>query len=164
MIDAKYTIEFNRYLETGTESQIEKQLSVLSETFLSEKLIEILKNLRSSIKIIAFAEIYCPDCQIIVPYLEKMAKASHRFEYSVIKRQGSEDYLKKISGNTKIPTFILIDKNAEKNKIMIEFPKKIKDKIELSKSNLQDQIIEEYRAGKYRAEIDEELCDLLSIN
>lgn len=157
-------ISFEVFVKNGEGSHIEKTLDLLHSIQFEENIVSRIKAIDKKINILTLAEIWCPDCMINVPVLQKMKKYNDNIEFSIIKREGNEKYFKKYSvdGKIKIPTFIVFDDDFNEIGYFIERPKIIKD---IYKSDNQVDIIiatKKYRNGQYGNETARDILDMLN--
>ncbi|WP_422444408.1 thioredoxin family protein [Thermoanaerobacterium sp. DL9XJH110] len=122
-----------------------------------------IKNINRKIKVLAFAEPWCPDCTVSVPVLVKMAEENGNMEYAILPREGYEEFLKnyQYEGKPRIPTFIFYDEDFFELGAFIEIPQKIKAVYE---RGFQPDIIvarRDYRAGKHSNMIAEEFLEII---
>ncbi len=134
----------------------ERQIKLYEEVNLSIDTKNIIKNSKKEIKIIVFAEIYCPDCRIVMPFLEKINRSNDKIRLFIFPREGYEDLMKEYTAKVRIPTIITLDQDNNLIGSYIEFPKQISTEIE---NNLErrEEIISNYRSGEYNQIIEEEI-------
>lgn len=155
MINLEEAIDFETYYELGTISEKILQDEINITINLNNKTKDALKILNSKVKILLFAENYCPDCRIMVPFLEKIQMQNSNIAVYIFKRQGNEELLKEITGETSIPTALIYDDNMKLKGKYVEMPKKIKGTL---------LAVPKYRMGKYNDEIEEELLNMVIKN
>lgn len=153
-------ISFQDFVNMDEDSYKEKTLEVYNSIDFSDEFVERIKSIDKNIKVLICAEIWCPDCMINVPVIEKMRSMNKKIEVSIVSREGNEEFFKKFSNdeNVKIPTFIFYDEEFKLLGTFIERPRIVK---EVYKTGNQTNIIvtmRKYRKGEY---IDETLKDIL---
>ncbi|MEG2353206.1 MAG: thioredoxin family protein [Clostridium sp.] len=157
-------MSYEEYLNSKGEAEKLKSEKVYNELNVKEENIERIKAVNREINILAFAEIWCPDCIINVPALKKISKVNSLIQFTIIGREGNEVYLEdyKEEGKAKVPTFIVMNSCYEVLGAFIERPRVIKD-IEVCGDQVK-VIVEKrnYRAGKYINECIEEILDIIS--
>ena len=63
---------FEKYLNSeGDTENKERQLKIINKIILSDESVQKIKNINKEIKILAVAEIYCPDCRAVVCFCDK---------------------------------------------------------------------------------------------
>lgn len=129
----------------------------------SDELIKRIKSVDKEIKILIFAEFWCPDCMINTPVIHEMKKINSNISYSILKREGHQKLMRKLldTSITKIPTFIVMNQKYEVLGTFIEKPNSIK---EIEKSNNQVEIIvakKNYRKGMYMEETAIEILNMI---
>ena len=153
---------FEEFVNQDTDAYKEKTLQILNDIKFKPEQIEKIKQINNKIYILTFAEMWCPDCMINVPVIEKMRQLNEKITISIVGKEGNEKFFKKYSPdeNLKIPTFVVFDKNFKEIGSLVEHPKVVKDI--LSSSNQPNRIVamRKYRKGEYA---NETLDDILQI-
>lgn len=109
-------------------------------------------------KILAFAENWCPDCQVSLPIMAKLCDLAG-IGLKILNREGHEDDLLKYSHDEpRIPTYVFVDKDYNVIDIWIERPKVIKKLAE--KDDFSWRF--DYIKGKYDKEIIKEFLKIIS--
>ena len=63
---------FQDYLKfSDNEEYSQKQLKIIDKITLSEETEKAVKSINKEIKILCLAQVYCPDCRAIVPFMKK---------------------------------------------------------------------------------------------
>lgn len=153
--------DYESYLESDLIEYKEKQDEIFDEIQLSEVNITKLSNIKKIVNLVVFAEIYCPDCRVLVPYLEKIRSINSNVNLSIFPRTGNEEYLIKHSIKGRIPTVLMEDlKKGEENftAIFEEFPEPVRSQIESALNTEQTNgLVHEYRAGVRNSELENHL-------
>ncbi len=155
--------DYNGYLESDLLEYKEKQEKIFSKIELSDNNIKKIKKIHNTVNLVVFAEVYCPDCRALVPYIEKIRSLNNKINVSIFPRKGNENYLTAHSKEGKIPTVLMEDlKKGDEIFVPIleEFPEKIKSEI-LSLTNEEEKsnFIYEYRTGHRNNEIENYLVE-----
>jgi len=154
---------FEEFVNKDKDINREKTLEIYSQIELDQELLNTIETIEAPIKVLAFAEIWCPDCMINVPALQKIQDVNPLIEVKLLPREGNEESLTKhnIGGKAKIPTFIIMDENFKELGAFIETPKIIKDI--LAKGNQVEVIVakRKYRKGEYIINTIKEIIDLI---
>lgn len=141
---------FEQFVNKDMDINRDRTLELYHQIELSEELIASIESIDIPIKILAFAEIWCPDCMINVPALQKIQDINHKLEIKLLPREGNEESLiaYKVGGKAKIPTFIVMDENFNELGVFIETPKVIKDIV--ARGNQVEVIVakRKYRKGE----------------
>ncbi|KPU26522.1 hypothetical protein TR13x_09585 [Caloranaerobacter sp. TR13] len=155
-------VSFDEFVNKDKDTYREKTLEILNKIKLNDDLINKVKSIDKKIKVLVCAEIWCPDCMINVPVLEKIRQYNQNIDISIVEKDGNEDFFIKYSeeDRVKIPTFVFFDENFKELGSFVEHPKKIKEII--SKGNQPNIIVamRKYRKGEYA---EETLMDILEI-
>ena len=112
---------------------------------------------------LVFAEIWCPDCMINVPALQRMVEINSNIKMRIISREGNEVYMEnyKINGKPKIPTFVFMNEAYEELGSFIEQPQVVS---EVENKGTQVEIIvakRKYRKGEYYIETIKQIMDII---
>ncbi len=137
----------------------EKQLKIIDKIILSEDTVSKIKGIEKNIKILAVAEVYCPDCRAIVAFLEKFAQLNDKIKIEYSTRDESGELLLKASGQKRIPTLFL-DDGINVQLLLVEFPQSVQQEMKESPDRF-DEIKYNFRIGKYNEEIESELLGYL---
>lgn len=157
-------ISFVKFVNQDEDIHKDKTLDIYNNIKMTENIIEAIKQINIDVNIIAFAEIWCPDCMINVPPLEKMCELNDKINLTILPREGNEEYLEeyKIAGKAKIPTFILLDKDFNKMGYFIEKPSIVKN---VEDNGSQADIIvtkRKYRKGEYTEDTIKEIIKIIN--
>lgn len=152
-------ITFEEFVEESEENIAKRIKERYEKTMLDEDLIEKIK-FKDEVNILAFAESWCPDSQVNVPIVAKIASYNKNFKLRILKREGNEEHMRPyyIDGKAKIPTFVFMDKDFKEIGHWIERPGIVK---ELAKSGEEDWR-RDYLKGKYDKNVIEEIVNILS--
>ncbi len=154
---------FVEFIDQDQDINREKTIEIYEGIELEEELVDKIKMINRPIYILAFAEIWCPDCMINVPALQKMREINSNIDIRILPREGYEEYLSdyKIAGKVKIPTFIILDEQYKKLGAFIETPKTLRDLV--TKGNQVEIIVakRKYRKGEYVKDTIKEILNMM---
>ena len=149
--------DYLKYEDNGEYS--EKQLKIMDKITLSNETIKKINSIDKEINILVVAQVYCPDCRAIIPFIEKFSELNNKIKVIYSSRDESSELLKSKTGFTKIPTLFYNDKE-KLNLFLMEFPNVVN--LTFSKEpNNYDEIKYNFRTGKFNKEIEKELSDYL---
>ncbi|WIV13081.1 thioredoxin family protein [Proteiniborus sp. MB09-C3] len=155
-------MSFDEFVNTDTSTYKEKTLEILNSISFEDEYIERIKSIDKVINILVCAEMWCPDCMINVPVLEKMKELNPNINISIVKKDGNEGFFSRYTHNgiVKVPTFVFYDENFKELGSFVEHPKKVTEVV--SKGNQPNIIVtmRKYRKGEYAQET---LKDILEI-
>ncbi|NMB27944.1 MAG: thioredoxin family protein [Tissierellia bacterium] len=157
-------VSFEKFVNTGADSYKEKTIQIYSSIQFDKDLISRIAAIDKRINVLALAEIWCPDCMVNVPVLQKIKDINDNFKISIIIREGNEKYFERYSveGAVKIPTFIFLNKNFREVGYFIERPSIVKN---IYDSDSQAEIIvatKKYRNGEYTDETARDILNILN--
>jgi alkyl hydroperoxide reductase subunit AhpF len=147
-------MSFEEFISSDDKSYKEKILEIYNNIKIDGEMLQRIKSIDKKINILAFAEIWCPDCVLNVPALKKICDLNTNVNMKILPREGNEEYLEdyKVNGKAKIPTFIFMDKEFNVLGSFIEIPDVIKEIV--AKGNQVDIIVakRKYRKGEFTNE------------
>ncbi len=155
-------MSFDQFIKTDDESYREKSLEVLETINFEEKDIEKIKSIDETINILICGEIWCADCMINIPVIEKMRMYNENINISILSKEQIEESDIKLEGRIKSPTFIVYDKDFNELGFFIEHPKKIKEIIESGNESNFLVNIRKYRKGEYTGETLKDILDIIN--
>ena len=142
--------DYLKYEDNGEYS--EKQLKIMDKITLSNETIKKINSIDKEINILVVAQVYCPDCRAIIPFIEKFSELNNKIKVIYSSRDESSELLKSKTGFTKIPTLFYNDKE-KLNLFLMEFPNVVN--LAFSKEpNNYDEIKYNFRIGKFNKEIE----------
>ncbi|QZY54701.1 thioredoxin family protein [Crassaminicella profunda] len=159
----KKGISFMEFVNKDKDTYKERTLEVYKNIAIDESLENDILGIKEIVNILVFAEIWCPDCMINVPALQKMIEINPNFAISIVSREGNEVFMDnyKVNGKTKIPTFLIMDKNFKPLGAFIEQPQILKD---IEGKGKQVEIIvakRKYKKGEYIVETIKEILNMV---
>lgn len=155
--------EFEMFLEEGKLEDKETTQNYLKAIDMDDELRNKIKAIKEKYNILVLGEIWCPDCMINIPALEKINRINDNIDFRIIPREGNEDKFKEyeVEGKVKIPTIIIMDSEYKKLGSIVERPQVLKDiynrgdQVEIIKSS------KVYREGGYILSMIEEIVNIL---
>ena len=158
-------ITFKEFVNGDSNSYREKTLEIYNKIDFHEENYRRIKEIKEKINILICAEIWCPDCMINVPVLEKMKEANENISISIVGKEGNEEYFQYFNeeGVLKIPTFVFLDEKFNVLGSFIERPSIVK-KVQNSKN--QPAIIvtmRKYKRGEYTEDTLVEILNILGV-
>ncbi len=161
MIDFAQGCSYDEYLQKGYEEERERQQKAGEHTVFTPEFEAACRGVSRRLKLAVFAEIYCPDTVVTMPFVCRMAELNPLVEISIFERSPFETVLKEYSGTARIPTLLFFDENGSLLGSYVELPADLKTGIEKDPSR-QKALVLDLRRGKYNDLIQKELAALLS--
>lgn len=156
-------LSFDTFVNTDTGSYKDKTLEVFNQINFDEEYIDKIKSIQKKINVLICAEMWCPDCMINVPVVEKMRQYNSNINISIVGKEGNEEYFKKYTQgeSVKIPTFVLYDEDFKELGSFVEHPKILKKII--ADNNQANRIVamRKYRKGEYAQETLKDILEIL---
>lgn len=154
---------FSAFVDQDKDTYKEKTLELYEKISVPEELVKKIKAIKKSINILVFAEIWCPDCMINVPVLQKITEINPNIKMSIVFRESNESYMEgyKLNGKPKIPTFVFLNEAYEEIGTFIEQPQVVKD-VELKGKQVEIIVAKrKYRKGEFYIETMEEIIEII---
>lgn len=153
--------DFLKTLDIEDKEVMERYSKLLAET-LDENLKEKIKNIDNDVKILVFAEGWCPDCQINMPPIFHITNINPNIKMKILKRDTNEKYLEPyfINGKPKIPTILLLDNTYREIDNIIERPRHVKELLGSQKESESIIAKRKYKKGEFLSEI---IKDIIAI-
>lgn len=151
--------DYNGYLDADLLEYKEKQEKIFDKIILDKKNVKKIKSINKIVNLVVFAEVYCPDCRALIPYIEKIRTLNENINVSIFPRKGNEAFMEKHTGVARIPTVLMEDlKKGDEEFVSIfeEFPIDFKKELEaLELEEDKEKFVYDYRTGKRNQEIEE---------
>lgn len=156
-------LSFMEFVNQDKDTHKEKTLDLYHSIVIEDELESQIKSIHRKVNVLVFAEIWCPDCMINVPALQKIVDINPNFNISIVSREGNESYMEdyKVNGKPKIPTFLFLDDHFNLLGAFIEQPQVVRA---IEAKGKQVEIIvakRKYRKGEYMIETIQEMMNML---
>lgn len=161
MIDFSQGCSFDQYLLGGYEEERERQLKALERTVCSPGFEEAVRRVNRPVRVAVFAEIYCPDTVVAMPFVRRMIELNPRIEVFIFERTPYEDILQEYTGTARIPTLLFFGPDCTLPGSYVEHPAQLKEQMEKNPEGKKGMVLD-LRRGKYNDMIQEELAALLA--
>ena len=156
-------ISFMEFVNQDQDAYKEKTIEIYEQSSIDKNLEKEIKGVKEVINVLAFAGIWCPDCMINVPALQKMGEQNSNFKLSIVSREGNESYMEayKVGGKPKIPTFVFLNDKFETLGVFVERPTVVKQVEANGKETEVIVVKRKYKKGEYIKNTIEEILDIL---
>ncbi|MBE6049140.1 MAG: thioredoxin family protein [Clostridium sp.] len=155
-------LDYDEYLSMAEDEHKEFIFKLFDQCVLKEDGLDKIKNINKELSVIIFAEPRCKDVATTIPFLIKMSEINSKIKLKYLRREGNEELLENLTGEKKVPTFIIVDQMGRVVRKYIEFPRKLKEKLEVTKIEDIQNVVDEMREGKYNDWIQEDLIAFLT--
>ena len=156
-------VPFEVFAPDDHDVNMEKLLELYDRVEIDKELFNKIKSIEGPVYILAFAELWCPDCIINLPALKKINDINPNIMFRILSKNDNEKYIEdnKIDAKPKIPTFIILNDKFEKMGTFIENPKVLNDII--NKGNQVEIVVtkRKYQKGEYVNESVKEIIDII---
>lgn len=157
-------LSFLDFVNLDKDTYKENTMELYEKISVPEELVQKINAVNKLFYILVFAEIWCPDCMINVPVIQKMAELNPNFKVRIVSREGNEAYMEayKINGKPKIPTVLFMSEEFEVLGAFIEQPLIVKSIV--AKGNQAEIIVakRKYKKGEYQIEAMKEMLSIIS--
>ncbi|TDX46793.1 thioredoxin family protein [Orenia marismortui] len=164
MLNLNDAISFNDFLNSSTNEYKEDQLRLCEDIQLSKSTKRKVLEVETKIDLIVFSEIYCPDCRIVMPFLQQLEEINNNIIIYIFPRKSYEELMKEYTATAKIPTILRFNSNNNSIGEFVEFPEKIKEEIRWATEGEKKDLINRYRRGEYNQLIEKEILERLIMN
>ena len=153
---------FEEFVNEDNDIYKEKILEIYNTIEFEKESVDRIKNIDKRINILICAELWCPDCIINVPVIEKMRQYNNNISLSIVQKEGNEDFFKKfaVRETIRVPIFVIYNEDFKELGSFIEYPKEI---IEIINNGNESKVIvtkRKYQKGEYA---NETLKDVLEV-
>jgi hypothetical protein len=162
VIDFTQGYSFNEYLEKGYEEERDRQRRACERTVFLNEFEESVRRVAQPLKLAAFAEIYCPDSVVTMPFVHRMAELNPLIEVTVFPRSPFEKELEALAGTARIPTLLFFDEEMRLKGKYVELPTALKQEMRDADAGERSALTLEYRRGKFNDMLQSELAQILS--
>lgn len=153
---------YEGYLNSDLLEYKVKQEKIFDKIKLSLDTENKLKLIKTTVNIVIFGEIYCPDCRAVVPFLEKFARVNPNININIFPREGNKAYMSKHSKVSYIPLVLIEDiskKEGEFINILEGSLPRIMKMLENLDPKEREETIYKFRIGKNNEELENYLID-----
>jgi len=163
MIDFSKGFSFTEYLEKGYEEERDRQRRACSRAVFSPAFEEAARLVSKPLKLVAFAEIYCPDSVITMPFVHRMMELNPKIELAVFPRSPYEKELEALTGASRIPSLLFFDDEMNLAGSYVELPRALKEEMRDLDAAEKSLLTLDYRRGKYNGMLQAELTEILTL-
>lgn len=161
MIDLKNELSYEEYFNSATAEEKEIIKEFYDKTTISKESRELVQNIKSKKEISVFSLHRCKDAATSIPVLMELSKENPNLHIKFYLRDDNSEALEKLTGEVRVPSILIHDENGNITKKFIEFPKVVKEKIEKNPKEMKEEIVSDFRNGKYKEELEKEIVELL---
>lgn len=162
MINLKKTLTYKELLKNADKEHLEmiKKHAQREKIILNDDL-KSLNKLKEKRNLVVFTLPRCEDAATTIPFLFKLEELNKNISIRFMNREGNEELLKELTGESKVPTIVSLDEENTIRGKYIEYPESIKEKLHNKNDEEREYIITEFREEKYNKEIQRELIELI---
>ena len=159
------TCNYMNYIEyincaDGEERQVIDKL--FKQCILENKGLDKVKQLEKRVNILVITSTKCKDSATIVPFLIKLKELNDKIEINFLLKKDNEELLEKLTNESRVPTFLILDSRNNVLRKFIEFPRGVKEILRNSSVEMTQDIIDKMRNGKYNELIQEDLIRFIT--
>lgn len=155
-------MDYEEYLNNANDEEIIFINELYDQGQILEDGLRDIINLKQDIKILVITSTKCKDSATIIPFLIKLSQFNEHIEVNFLLKKDNEELLRKLSGEMKLPTIMVMDSDNNVIRKFVEFPKGVKDILINSSKEETQKIIDEMRNGKYNDLIQLDLIKLIT--
>lgn len=155
-------MDYEEYLNNANDEEIIFINELYDQGQILEDGLRDIISLKQYIKILVITSTKCKDSATIIPFLIKLSQFNENIEVNFLLKKDNEELLRKLSGEMKLPTIMVMDSDNNVIRKFVEFPKGVKDILINSSKEETQKIIDEMRNGKYNDLIQLDLIKLIT--
>ena len=155
-------MDYEEYLNNANDEEIIFINELYDQGQILEDGLRDIISLKQDIKILVITSTKCKDSATIIPFLIKLSQFNEHIEVNFLLKRDNEELLRKLSGEMKLPTIMVMDSDNNVIRKFVEFPKGVKDILINSSKEETQKIIDEMRNGKYNDLIQLDLIKLIT--
>jgi len=142
-------MDYEEYLNNANDEEIIFINELYDQGQILEDGLRDIISLKQDIKILVITSTKCKDSATIIPFLIKLSQFNENIEVNFLLKKDNEELLRKLSGEMKLPTIMVMDSDNNVIRKFVEFPKGVKDILINSPKEETQKVIDEMRNGKY---------------
>ena len=162
MIDFSKGYSLEEYFRKGYEEERDRQKRACERTVFSPEFEEAVKGVKQPVNLAAFAEIYCPDTVVTMPFVKRAADLNPLIRLAVFEREPLAKELEAFTGAARIPTLLFFDGDMNLRAKYVELPEGLKDEMRDADPGERSAMTLDYRRGKYNGLIQEQFIAILA--
>lgn len=155
-------MDYEEYLNNANDEEIIFINELYDQGQILEDGLRDIISLKKDIKILVITSTKCKDSATIIPFLIKLSQFNEHIKVNFLLKKDNEELLRKLSGEMKLPTIMVMNNDNNVIRKFVEFPRGIKDILIRSSKEETQKIIDEMRNGKYNDLIQLDLIKLIT--
>ncbi|MCI9069839.1 thioredoxin family protein [Clostridium sp.] len=155
-------MDYEEYLKNATDEEMIFINELYDQGQILEEGLRDIIGLSNHVKILVITSTRCKDSATILPFLIKLSQFNKNIEVKILLKNDNEELLSILSGEKKVPTIMVMDKNNNVIRKFVEFPRGVKDILISNPKEKTQEIIDEMRNGKYNDLIQIDLIKLIT--
>ena len=155
-------MDYEEYLNNANDEEIIFINELYDQGQILEDGLRDIISLKQDIKILVITSTKCKDSATIIPFLIKLSQFNENIEVNFLLKKDNEELLRKLSGEMKLPTIMVMDSDNNVIRKFVEFPKGVKDILINSPKEETQKVIDEMRNGKYNDLIQLDLINFIT--
>lgn len=163
MLNFNKGISYEEYISSATDEEYQIIQRYEKQCKLFEKGIEEILCVDNVINVAVFSITRCQDAATAIPFLMKLSDLNNKINIKFFYREGNEELLYDLSGEKRIPTMLVLNEENKVIRKFIEFPQYVDELIQKNPAD-KENIVKDYRSGKYNRYLQEDLIKLISGN
>ena len=162
MIDFSSGYSIEEYFHKGYEEERDRQKRACDKAVFSPEFEEAALRVNEPVLLAAFAEIYCPDTVVAMPFLKRAADLNPLIRLAVFEREPFRKELEAATGVAKIPTLLFFDEGMGIRGKFVEHPDELKQMMDDADPGERSCMNIDYRRGKYNGLIQRQITAILA--
>jgi len=165
-VDLSEAMTFERYMATGESGHLKAMLERFDEYKVSDFFSDEIREIDEPAVLLMIGMMYCPDCKVVSPFMEAIARINPLVETRYIVRNdtpGAREFMKARTGRTNMPAiFALSPDGTVLDGAYVETPESVTRLLEAAEDDeAKDKIWDDFHGGVYDEEVQRDLIKLL---
>ena len=153
--------DYESYLAKGSPELRLRQEQAVATIRCSEAFLSGILAVEGPWTLAVFAETFCPDCVVTIPYVRTMELIQPRWTVRYFPRRGYENILRELTGDVGIPAVLAYNPAGLLSHIYVEFPSVLNKEWDTLESEAVEHRVRLFRAGMYRDVLEQALLELV---
>ncbi|MDR3281371.1 MAG: thioredoxin family protein [Synergistaceae bacterium] len=165
-VDISSAKTFEQYMATGSSEHLKTMLERFDEYKVSDFFAEEIKKIDAAATLLMIGMMYCPDCKVVSPFMEAIAKLNPKISTRYILRNdtpGAKEFMQNRTGRTNMPAiFVLSPDGTVLSGAYVETPERVTGMLASAATDGErDKIWDDFHEGVYDEDVQRDLIELI---
>ena len=155
-------MSYDQYLDCADKEEREVIDKLFEQCILDIKDLNKIMKIKEKINILVITSTKCKDSATIVPFLLKIKEINNNIEVNFLLKNENEELLKELSGESRVPSFLILDQENNVLRKFVEFPIGVKEILSSSPVEETQDIVDSMRSGLYNKLIQDDIIKFIT--